>query len=151
MKAEQYWQKILKGLTIPTPLMVDKSSSSLSTERTNARHAVNLSESDTANLRSFARENKLSFNVLVQGSWGLLLSRYSGDEDVLFGVTSETNIFPVRMNVAPKTPVLAWPLQRDPDRGQWNDRGRFRLGCLLDVHPRRAGWRRLSSQWHENV
>ncbi len=108
MKAERYWRKMLKGVTIPTPLMVDKSSSSLSAERTHARHEVNLSEANTAKLRSFVRGNKLSFEVLVQGVWGLLLSRYSGEEDVLFGVKSETNISPVRVKVAAKTPVLVW-------------------------------------------
>ncbi|MBD0341281.1 MAG: AMP-binding protein, partial [Microcoleus sp. Co-bin12] len=44
-----------------------------------------LSVGTTAALRSLARQQQLTLNTLVQGAWGLLLSRYSGEEDVIFG------------------------------------------------------------------
>ena len=37
--------------------------------------------------RRFARRHRLTVNTLVQGAWALLLSRYGGAEDVVFGVT----------------------------------------------------------------
>ena len=38
-------------------------------------------------LSSLARGHQLTLNTLVQGAWALLLSRYSGEDDVLFGAT----------------------------------------------------------------
>jgi non-ribosomal peptide synthetase component F len=41
----------------------------------------------TTSLRDFARRYRVTLNTLVQGVWALLLSRYSGEEDVVFGAT----------------------------------------------------------------
>ena len=38
-------------------------------------------------LQGWARRQQLTLNTLVQGAWALLLSRYSGSQDVCFGVT----------------------------------------------------------------
>ena len=48
---------------------------------------IQLSETATDELQLFARQHRLTVNTLAQGAWALLLSRYSGDDDVLFGVT----------------------------------------------------------------
>ena len=37
-------------------------------------------------LQALARRHKLTLNTIFQGAWALLLSRYSGSRDVLFGV-----------------------------------------------------------------
>jgi ketosteroid isomerase-like protein len=34
-----------------------------------------------------ARQYQLTLNTLFQGAWGILLSRYSGESDVVFGAT----------------------------------------------------------------
>ncbi|MFQ5633517.1 MAG: AMP-binding protein, partial [bacterium] len=39
----------------------------------------------TAALRDFAKQHKMTLNTLFQGAWALLLSRYGGENDVLFG------------------------------------------------------------------
>ncbi len=111
MQAEQYWRRMLRGFTIPTALIVDKASRGLSGEKANARHEINMSDIDTGNLKSFTHENELRLEVLIQGAWGLLLSRYSGEKDVLFGVKTETNIFPLRVQVSPTMSGLAWLMQ----------------------------------------
>jgi non-ribosomal peptide synthetase component F len=36
---------------------------------------------------AFARRHRLTVNTLVQGAWALLLARYGGSDDVVFGVT----------------------------------------------------------------
>ena len=46
-----------------------------------------LSEETSAALQALARQNHLTLNTFVQGAWALLLSRYSGEEDVVFGAT----------------------------------------------------------------
>ncbi len=46
-----------------------------------------LDEAQTRQLQSTLQANQLTVNTLVQGAWALLLSRYSGEQDVVFGVT----------------------------------------------------------------
>src|SRR5262249_53360516 len=41
----------------------------------------------TAALASDARRYRLTLNTMAQGAWAVLLSRYSGQADVLFGAT----------------------------------------------------------------
>ena len=52
-----------------------------------ARVSTRLSEDVSARVAEFARRHHLTLNTMVQGAWSLLLARYSGTDDVLFGVT----------------------------------------------------------------
>jgi amino acid adenylation domain-containing protein len=47
---------------------------------------LSLSAEQTESLQATARENQLTINTIVQGAWGMLLSRYSGELDVVYGV-----------------------------------------------------------------
>src|SRR5207237_7894447 len=47
---------------------------------------IKLSAEITSALRSIAKENGLTLATIMQGAWGILLSRYSGEADVVFGV-----------------------------------------------------------------
>ena len=87
-EAEAFWRKELKGFTAPTPLGVDRiSPKSSGKEKGYDRQQRRLSLETTTALKSFAISNKLTLNTLVQGAWALLLSRYSGETDIVFGVT----------------------------------------------------------------
>src|SRR5262249_38286407 len=46
-----------------------------------------LSSESTSTLKAFARKHQVTLNTVVQGAWALLLSHYSGEDDVLFGTT----------------------------------------------------------------
>jgi amino acid adenylation domain-containing protein len=122
-QAETFWRENLKGFTTPTPLVVDRSSS-VSAGREEAEHHVKLSTSTTAALRTFMRQHQLTMSTLVQGAWALLLSKYSGEQDVVFGSVSagrpaalpgvETmvgifiNNLPVRVRVPPDRQLITW-------------------------------------------
>ncbi|HEU4797132.1 MAG TPA: amino acid adenylation domain-containing protein, partial [Pyrinomonadaceae bacterium] len=87
-EAEAFWRHRLKGFARPTPLGIVKLANESSRQsKSRAERQIELSEQCTSDLVTFARENKLTMNTLVQGAWSLLLSRYSGDQDVLFGTT----------------------------------------------------------------
>ena len=78
--AEEFWRSILKGLTAPTPLVVDRACLNLSDESERyGEEQILLSAAATAALQSFARQHQLTVSTLVQGAWALLLSRYSGE------------------------------------------------------------------------
>ena len=124
-RAEVFWRQGLKGFTTPTALGVDRASGSLSgQEIVYGKQQLRLSRAATAALQSLAREQRLTLNTLVQGAWALLLSRYSGEEDVIFGATVSgrppdlagvesmvglfINTLPVRVQVAADDSLLPW-------------------------------------------
>jgi amino acid adenylation domain-containing protein/FkbM family methyltransferase len=84
-RAEAFWRNKLKGFGAPTPLGVDKALGTLHDAQTRADLEVRLSRPLTAALSSMAKNNQVTLNTLVQGVWALLLSHYSGEQDVVFG------------------------------------------------------------------
>ncbi|MEO5730959.1 MAG: condensation domain-containing protein, partial [Byssovorax sp.] len=82
-KAEAFWRHTLRGFTEPTSPGIEQSTG----QRGGRDLEVHLSESVTATLGAVARHHHLTLNTLVQGAWALLLSRYSGSRDVVFGAT----------------------------------------------------------------
>lgn len=125
-QAETFWRSHLQGFTAPTPLGIDARTSNKQDQSTadvaNATHL--LSPELTQTLKPFARQHQLTLNTLVQGAWGILLSRYSGETDVVFGVTSAgrppdlsgaeamvgvfINTLPARLSVAVDQPLIPW-------------------------------------------
>lgn len=87
-EAEAFWRRTLEGFTAPTPLVVDLP---VGGEADRQEHydqqEITLSTRRTAKLQSLAQQHGLTLNTLVQGAWALLLSRYSGEDDVVFGAT----------------------------------------------------------------
>jgi hypothetical protein len=84
--AEGFWRRYLKGFTSPTPL-VSAALSEHTSPQQYAERQRQLPREMTASLQGFARRHQLTLNTLVEGAWALLLSRYSGEHDVAFGVT----------------------------------------------------------------
>ena len=87
-EAESFWRAELRGFTTPTPLHFGRPATlALNQSLTHQSHEIRLSASLTTNLQAFAREHGLTVNTIIQGVWAILLSRYSGEDEVLFGVT----------------------------------------------------------------
>jgi amino acid adenylation domain-containing protein len=87
--AKEFWRQTLQGVTAPTPLVVDahQSKSLQQSSSTYSEEILTLSSAATTALVSFARRHQLTLNTLVQAAWAILLLRYSGETDVVFGVT----------------------------------------------------------------
>src|SRR5207247_2449403 len=85
-KAEVFWREALKGFTAPTRLAIDRPASA-STDGDYGEQSTQLSLTASAELQAFARRQQVTLGVVAQAAWGLLLSRYSGERDVLFGAT----------------------------------------------------------------
>ncbi|WNZ08509.1 non-ribosomal peptide synthetase [Streptomyces sp. 11x1] len=86
-QAEEFWRGRLAGFTTPNALPYDRLPPTGHTSRSTARLFARLSPEDSAALAAFARTHRLTLNTLVQGAWALLLSRCSGERDVVFGAT----------------------------------------------------------------
>ncbi|MBD2498549.1 condensation domain-containing protein [Nostoc sp. FACHB-280] len=81
--AENFWRRFLQPLTAPTPLTIDQITHNLESEY--GQHHIKLPIATTTALKSFAQQQQLTLNTLMQGVWALLLSHYSGKENVVFG------------------------------------------------------------------
>jgi len=124
-QAEAFWRGKLQGFKSPTPLGIEAEPVNFSAESERyGEQKTRLTASATAALQSLVRQHHLTLNILVQGIWALLLSRYSGLEDVVFGATfsgrpSELvgaesmlglfiNTLPMRLQVSPQASLWSW-------------------------------------------
>ena len=147
--AESFWRHLLAGFASPTPLGFESHGAHGGEEKQYDYQSVRLSAEATSSLREFAREQKLTMNTLVQGAWALLLSRYSGEQDVLFGATVSgrpadlagvekmvglfINTLPVRVKLSPQSSLSSWlrSLQE-----QQSEQRQYEYSSLIDIQ----GW-----------
>jgi amino acid adenylation domain-containing protein len=120
-QARDFWRRSLAGFSEPTPLDMGGAPGG-STGR--GERTLRLRAEETAALEAFARRRGLTPGTLVQAAWALLLGRYSGTDDVLFGVTVAgrpedlrgvedmvglfINTLPARVRLPPSATVEAW-------------------------------------------
>jgi amino acid adenylation domain-containing protein/non-ribosomal peptide synthase protein (TIGR01720 family) len=84
--AERYWRGVLSGFGAPTPLAADRPAAPGVPARP-ARLERTLTAERSAALEGLARRAGVTLNTVLQGAWGLLLARYGGEDDVVFGTT----------------------------------------------------------------
>ena len=120
-RAEQFWKHYLQGIQEPTPLPIldlparqEESSDYIKVSHT-------LSPELSASVHQLARQLKVTLNTIIQTAYGILLQHYSGQEDVVFGVTVSgrppelpgadqmvglfINTLPLRIHFEPHRPV----------------------------------------------
>ncbi|HSF38965.1 MAG TPA: non-ribosomal peptide synthase/polyketide synthase [Thermoanaerobaculia bacterium] len=122
--AEELWRRTLAGFMTPTVLPVERREVSAIPVEERGREQVRWPSASLAGLEAFARRHQLTVSTLVQGAWALLLGRYSGSDDVVFGVVVSgrppqlagvesmvglfINTLPVRVQMPPRVEVLPW-------------------------------------------
>jgi amino acid adenylation domain-containing protein/non-ribosomal peptide synthase protein (TIGR01720 family) len=121
--AETYWRETLRGF---------KGSPGLGLERRGAPTSAagygdqrrTLPAEITAGMRALTRTSQITLNTVMQGIWALLLKRYTGERDVVFGTVVAgrpadldgadrligmfINTLPVRAVVEPDETALPW-------------------------------------------
>jgi surfactin family lipopeptide synthetase C len=149
-EAETFWRHNLRGFRLPTPLLVDKP-----TKEWEGRESIHktkkkqVSSTITANLQTFAQKHHLTVSTLIQGAWAILLNRYSGEDEVMFGATVSgrpptlpgvesmagvfINTLPVRVGVSTQDSSLSWLKQIQT---QQVERDQFAFSPLVDIQ----GW-----------
>ena len=83
--SEAFWRTLLNGFTNPTPLPSIADQERHDGRARRGETATHLSEETTDSLRRLASSIGVTLGTVVQVAWGLLLIRYSGDDDVVFG------------------------------------------------------------------
>ncbi|AUX29427.1 MULTISPECIES: non-ribosomal peptide synthase/polyketide synthase [Sorangium] len=123
-RSEAFWRKTLSGFKAPTPLLPAAHPAGSAAASTPATKERRLSAAATDALDRLARAEGLTLSTLLQAAWALLLSRYSGESDVVFGATVSgrsggvdgveammglfINTLPVRVQVSPDVHLLPW-------------------------------------------
>jgi amino acid adenylation domain-containing protein/FkbM family methyltransferase len=152
--AEAYWRRALKGFTAPTPLGFDAGGAARrdgeeAATKSYREQALNLPADVTRELTRLARGRQLTLNTVCLGAWAILLSRYSGERDVVCGVAVSgrpptltgvgtmvgmlVNTLPARLSVEPERLLLPW--LEEMQRGQVEMR-QYEYSPLVSVH----GW-----------
>jgi len=146
-KAEAYWKQNLNGFSTHTPIMIDKAkNSSVEVTPHYQEHRARFSVETTAALQSMAKSYRITLNTLVQGAWALLLARYSGQDDVLFGATVSgrppelsgvesmvgvfINTLPVRVAVPEGASLVSWLQQLQTQQVK---REQYAYSPLVDI------------------
>lgn len=122
--AQSFWQTTLDGLTAPTSLVHSVSSRTLTSREGIAHRRVWLSTEWVDRLQALAQRHRLVLNTVIQATWSLLLSAYTHQTDIVFGVAmtgrasgltgvedivgTTLNILPLRVRLSPERPLLPW-------------------------------------------
>ncbi|KPJ67845.1 MAG: hypothetical protein AMJ43_02515 [Coxiella sp. DG_40] len=110
-KEKAYWRNLLSGFTQPSELLLPH-------KKPGNRHQKSISGMFSSLLKNkfevFVDQNSLTMNLLIQAAWGLLLSKYSNADDIVFGTVCALprvitdnlagpfiNTLPVRIKIEP--------------------------------------------------
>ncbi len=132
--AAGYWAGRLAGFGTPTPLPYDRAPRDTHRTQSADWHSVTVDAGQAERLASYARRHHLTLSTLLEGAWALLLSRYAGQADVVFGTTvsgrpadlpgsdAMTGIFintlPVRARVDHQAGVTEWLAAHQDDQAE---------------------------------
>ncbi|MBV9464062.1 MAG: non-ribosomal peptide synthetase, partial [Verrucomicrobiae bacterium] len=122
---EAFWRDLLRGFRFQTPL--PGGSGSIRDEHGRlqaAQQTRHLSIDLTSKLKAFSNQQGFTLHTVLRGAWALLLCRYTGEEEVVFGTTrscrktflreDETsvgifiNTVPVRIGIDANAPLIQW-------------------------------------------
>jgi amino acid adenylation domain-containing protein/non-ribosomal peptide synthase protein (TIGR01720 family) len=123
--AEAFWREHLGGIVAATPLPGETAGGRDVRGRLSfGDWRVRVDARELAALEGAARICRVTLNTFIQGAWALLLSRYSGERDVVFGVLVSgrppdlegvermigmfVNTLPLRVTVEPRRPLRDW-------------------------------------------
>jgi amino acid adenylation domain-containing protein/non-ribosomal peptide synthase protein (TIGR01720 family) len=144
-RARQFWTRYLEGFRSATPMPAGVNRNDRwggAVVQLNSE----LPEPLSTRLHQFTARHQLTLSTLVQGAWSILLSRYSGEIDIVFGTTVsgrpseltgvETmlglfiNTVPVRMRVDARQPLVPWLKMIQARQAA---RSRFEYAALPDI------------------
>ncbi len=83
-EARKYWREYLAEVETVTRLPYDKQARG-EQEPVHGKQTASLGVEETGQLKELAKKHQTTINTLVQLAWGVLLQRYSGDRQVVFG------------------------------------------------------------------
>ncbi|MCV3211983.1 amino acid adenylation domain-containing protein [Plectonema radiosum NIES-515] len=123
--ASEFWRQTLHDFSAPTPLLVDKTQYQNQPQDSNYFELeLRLSAELSRELQYAAQQHHVTLATIIQAAWAILLSRYSGEKDIVFGVTVSgrtpslsgvenmvglfINTLPLRLLISPQEQLIPW-------------------------------------------
>jgi non-ribosomal peptide synthetase component F len=123
--ATEFWREALYGFSTPTPFRVDLAQHQSQQQDSNYRELeLRLSADVSSKLQTLAQQQHVTLSTIIQAAWGLLLSRYSGEPGIVFGVTISgrpasldgvenmvglfINTLPLRLQISSDQQLISW-------------------------------------------
>ncbi len=123
MESQEFWRQLLQGFT--APIKLSEIGHPQLQNPSNGIKSIQLSSASTIALQNFVQTHQLHLRTIIYGAWALLLSRYSGESDVVFGelrvgeqsashgypdpaIDTFVNILPVRAKLPLDQELLPW-------------------------------------------
>jgi hypothetical protein len=119
-----FWKEFLKGFGTPTTLSGARSAQAIASGRRTMRLDAALAPGAGERLKALARDNGLTITNLIHGAWAVILSRHSGEPEVVFGVVRAgrpralagadsmvgmlINTLPLRISVPEDAELVPW-------------------------------------------
>lgn len=124
-KSEAFWRDKLTGFKVPNNLQTIRLRKASDVPApAKGDQELKVPEHLTSALKAFAAETGVTLNHLVLGAWSMLLSRNTGEEDIVFGTTRACrrstvsgadsivgiliNTVPFRISIPPDQSLAAW-------------------------------------------
>jgi amino acid adenylation domain-containing protein len=121
----EFWRQNLHCFSAPTPLVVGRTVPQSHQPESNYRKLeLRLSVDVSSKLQALAQQQHVTLSTIIQAAWGLLLSRYSSEPDIVFGVTVSgrtaslsgvenmvglfINTLPLRLQISSDQQLLSW-------------------------------------------
>ena len=142
--SDAFWRDYLKGFDTATPLA---QTTRYGTGSRTKQLELELDPVETSALEDLARKFRVTLNSVFQAAWAVLVSRYTGSDDVVFGTSVSgrnvvlpgiddivgllLNSLPVRLEVPPQVCVGDWlPAVQDA----FVALGEYEWSALSDIH-----------------
>ena len=122
--AEAFWRTELGTFHAPTPFAIDAPRSGDARDEPFGSCQQRLSRALSGQLREAARRADVTVNTMMQAAWAVLLHRYSGESDIVFGATRTgrstgfadademvglfINTLPMRIGVDDNAEIVPW-------------------------------------------
>ncbi|NML39137.1 amino acid adenylation domain-containing protein [Chitinophaga sp. G-6-1-13] len=160
-KGEDYWRQYLSGVEGATVLpFVSSAAMRVRNSGTYCEELLSIGEVQTNDIAAYARRNRITTNTLMQGIWAFLLSRYTGEEDVVYGAVTSgrpedlpgvehrvgmyINTLPLRTVVRDERQVGNWlqDIQQDQQRSR-----NFQYSSLSEIQR----WGGIQGELFDNI
>ncbi|SDZ11887.1 non-ribosomal peptide synthase domain TIGR01720/amino acid adenylation domain-containing protein, partial [Lysobacter sp. yr284] len=158
--AADYWQRYLDGLPLAASAALsarldDEADADTAGPGEQRAHVLELPVALTAQLGRALKHEGVSLGTLILAAWGLLQSKYSAEEEVLFGYTTSgrppeldgiermvglfINSLPLRLRIDPAQTLSAWLRQVQSMQLDHGDHGFLPLAAIQRACGARAG------------
>jgi amino acid adenylation domain-containing protein/non-ribosomal peptide synthase protein (TIGR01720 family) len=122
-RAEAFWRRTLQGYD--APVRVGATQSRADSPRDDREEACSVPPAMTKALVGMAQRTRLTIASILQGCWAIVLGAFSGEQDIVIGVTTSgrsaasfpgvesfvglmMNTMPLRARVRPDASIAAW-------------------------------------------